>query len=252
MNQVTLPAWLLAELPEVRPHGRAEADGDSAVVYVAPDGQRTSFEDVPAAFRALRETDLEFSDELAAREGARGRMISFPSGRAGFRTAWLASNDALHLAQLGQQYRDSLAWAADYHGGGTDDFLAAFRYIDTHPAFWIRRKGDSEHARWFWETAGHMNRVYVSAEPDDEVGVVVELETGMHTPDMTEHYHDFYLDADGRTFEEAVVALARNVAVSFRDDGTETGSKPPNPWADELIATVTERMRDIPADEGAE
>ena len=54
--------------------------------------------------------------------------------------------------------------------GGDSDFLAAYRFIDTHPAFWVRRASDSNRAVWLWETNGHMNRVDLSvAMPTAEI-----------------------------------------------------------------------------------
>ncbi len=258
MTGIELPAWLVAELPAVKPHGSADAAGRFGVVYTAPDGRTTAFPDVVSAYESLREVGLEFGEELVRREGARTGMITFPSERQGFLTAWIPHNDTRDLARLVADYRESLEWSKRYRQDGGDDFLSAFRYVDTHPAFWVRRGGGvGERARWFWETSGHMNRVdliVTSGEDDSEPegrSVLIELETGMHTLDMTEHFHDPYLDATGPTFEDAVLMLARNVALSFNDDGTETGSRPSNPWADEWIATIKARIDNVGSVEDA-
>ncbi|HET7326907.1 MAG TPA: hypothetical protein VFJ14_06420 [Nocardioidaceae bacterium] len=223
MTGVPLPDWLVAELPDVKPHGRVDTAGPSAVLYVAPDASTSIYPDIVSAYEALRDVDLEFSPELVRREGARAGMITFPSEREGSLTAWMPRNDARDRARLEDEYGESLAWATRYRREGGANFLSAFRYIDTHPAFWIRRSGAaSERSRWVWETSGHMNRV-----------------------DLGEHFHDPYLDAAGRTFEEAVLMLARNVSLSFNDDGTGTGAKPPNAWADEWIGTIKARIDDL-------
>ena len=239
----SLPAWLVAELPPVKPHGRVDASGPSAVVYVAPDGLTTTFDNVKSAYEALFEIDLEFGETLLEREDALVGMLMFPSEREGFVTSWMAHSNTACLETLEEDYRESLACAEAYRGDGGSDFLTAYRYVDTHPAFWVRWGGDGGRAPWFWETGGHMNRVDLSVSPDEDGVAVVYLETGMHTPDMAEHYEDPYLGAAGRTFEDAVIMLARHVAVMFNDDGTETGDKPPNPQADELLATLDERTK---------
>lgn len=241
-SSMSLPDWLVAELPPVKPHGRVDPDGPSAVVYRAPDGRTTSFDNVQSAYDALWQLDLELGDALLEREDALvGRMITFPSERNGYVTSWMTHNDALHVERLESDYRESLAFAEAYRSERSD-FLAAYRYVDTHPAFWFRRGGPES---WFWETSGHVNRVQLMVWPDDDGLPVVYLDTGSHTPDMAEHYYDPYLHGDGRTFEEAVVMLASNVAIKFNDDGSETGQKPPNPYADDLMATLKERTRKL-------
>jgi hypothetical protein len=72
MTGVLLPDWLVAELPDVKPHGRVTAAGPSAVLYTAPDGSASTYPDVVSAYEALRDVDLEFSEELVSREGPSG------------------------------------------------------------------------------------------------------------------------------------------------------------------------------------
>lgn len=234
----------------MEPHGRVEPDGPTSVVYIPPDGASRTYGSVELAYEALRDVDVEFSGSLVEREGKRGLGITFPSGRDGFRTVWFARNDVLNLKRLLDDYRGSLACAEDYRRAGDSDFLTAFEYVDTHPAFWIHREADSRRGRWYWETSGHMNRVHLGVWRGDD-GVRFDLETGAHTPDMTEHFYDPYLDAVGATFEAAVLELARNVSVRFHDDGSETGEKPSNPQADELIAIIKGRTGDRDQTEGS-
>lgn len=246
MTGTQLPDWLAAELPEVRPHGLVDVAGPRAVVYVAPDGGTTTFPDVETAYESLRGVDLEFSEELVRREDSVPGLITFPSDREGLLTAWIAHNDTQDRTNLEEAFRESLEYAATYRRDGGSVFVSAFRYVDTHPAFWVRTAAvdGAEPASWSWETDGHMNRVHLEVTTGGDGSgagdraVLIELETGMHTPDLTDHYDDPYLGAAGRTFEDAVIMLARNVALTFNDDGTETGSRPPNPWADQLLADL--------------
>lgn len=242
MTDTSLPDWLIAELPPVKRHGRVEPDGPTAVVYISPDGESTTYESVAVAKRSLSNVDLEFSQTLIEREGSRGRMITFPIGSRGHHEIWLARNDSINLELLRSDYRESLARAEEYHSSGGGDFLTAFAYLDTHPAFWIRYE---RHA-WHWQTSGHMNRLYLAAWRAGDGGVRIGLETGSHTPEMTEHFHDPYLDALGETYEAAVLQLAANVSVACRDDGTDTGERPSNPDANDLVETIRSRTSDRP------
>lgn len=67
-----------------------------------------------------------------------------------------------------------------------------------------------------------MNRVELSAWRGDDGATEIGLETGSHTPEMTDHFHDPGLDVTAPTFEKAVLELARQVAITFSDDGSRT------------------------------
>lgn len=258
-----LPAWLHALLPTPAPALEVDfREGRIAVVTPAGVVAATFPQGALAELAATLEgRDFSFTEafmEAHEEHSLGGFALSYPTSKS-FSRLLFPSTDRDRLALLEDSYESSLRAAIRYQANPTD-FYSAYHFVDTHPAFWINKRLESD--PWLWETQGHCNRVYQYVSRDEDGRVFVALETGAHLrPEGEEqhfvpysgHYHDYRLDAYGSTFEEAILELAALVAKFFYPDGSERPEveheKPE--WVLELEERVAE-VKKLQAEEEAE
>lgn len=121
------------------------------------------------------------------------------------------------VKSLETAYAHSWIMAKEYHED-PHSFIKAFRYINTHPAFWWRESDDADSV---WLTSNYQDRIWcetVGGSHDYQWA----LEAGRNiAPSYTSHYHDLRLDVYGVPVEFAYLKLAAIVDQVFDDDGVE-------------------------------
>lgn len=217
-----LPQWLKDLLPEPSTPQILDLTPDNKLKLIQPDGSAQVFETLEEAYNASRENDLDLSisPEVAKREGKRDSLfLSFPSERKGFRTLVMGYTDQDRVDSLKRGYADFLKYAKSYFSD-PGDFGNAWSFVDTHPAFWVAPNLKSKPFHWIQK--GHSNQLLLNVYRHDGK-VFVKLETGSHIPpEYAGHYGDWRLEVTAKTYELAMVELAKRVARAYNLDGTET------------------------------
>lgn len=231
-----LPAWLEAELPEVRPEARIAL---TEIGYIIEDcckeiaGPYTTVEEAFDVFKKHPcSKTLTLSEEcLKAHEGREGGIF-LEEGHP-----LLSWTDENSLWLLQEDYRSWLTFYQEWKES-PEDFLSAYRFIEQHPAFWTRLKHEKT---FMWHTSDGMP-ITIIPRRDDKGQVCISLETGGHVePAYTDHYHDYRLAVTEPTFEEAIVALAKRVDEIFDEAGCEregVAEYPPPAYLVEALALL--------------
>lgn len=220
-NLPELPQWLNELLPEPATPQLLAVTADNRLELIQPDGSAQVFDTLEEAYNASRENDLDLNiaPAVAEREGEKDTFfLSFPSERDGFRTMVMGYTDQDRLDSLKRGYGDFLENAKRY-AEAPEDFVKAWRFLDTHPAFWTAM--DLQEKPFYLAQEGHANKLRLSVYRDNGE-TVVELETGSHVPpEYATHYGDWRLEITASTYELAVVELAKRVALTHNLDGTD-------------------------------
>lgn len=230
-----LPGWLEELLPEPKtPIVMSLVDGELLRLRY-PDGREDTFDRLPAAHEAARQTDWDLfvADEVFEHydDGRMMGQLTYPSGRDGFVTMVISWTDGERHEALQRDYQDFVKIAAAYEADPRDFYLA-WRFIDRHPAFWTAYDLDGH--PWHWETDGYCSKLTQTVwRRDEELGrggvgpVIVSVAAGGHVPEdkgrghrYKDHYADWQLEVDASTFEEAILLLAGRVELCFERDGT--------------------------------
>lgn len=99
------------------------------------------------------------------------------------------------------------AWKSD-----KTDFRASFRMLNSHPMFWVRRKGHSV-------TLNDAVSNFLTYMKSDG-SICIELGERL-LPDMQETGHDYRLTVVADTYEEAMIKAASTVDTYFSIEGIE-------------------------------
>lgn len=251
-----LPQWLQELLPEPATPQLLSVTKDARLELIQPDGSSRVFDSLEEAYRASREIDLDLkvAETVAKREGKEDSfLLRFVSDIDGYSTLVLSYTDQDRLNALKRGYADFLENAQNY-AAAPENFVNAWRFIDTHPAFWTAY--DLKNKPLYWVQEGHTNRLRLSVYRQDSVALV-ELETGSHVaPEYTEHYGDWRLEVAAESYELAIIELARRVALVHNLDGTDVENseelfEKPN-WVKELEERLEERLDELPDFDGEE
>lgn len=257
-NEITapsLPNWLEAVLPEpTAPHvlSTLEENGQRILRITSPDGETTDFQKISEVDNARHTGGWDLTIEADVYDhfssGRAHGMLSYPSEREGYVGMLLAYSDEKRRENLERAYADFLE-AKQLYEWDPKDFVKAWRFIDSHPAFWTAYDID-EHP-WHWETEGYGSKLrqYVYSSQKDGLPVV-NLEAGGHVPHSTsprgkaysEHYGDWRLEVRARSFEEAILELAFRVSKAFDDQGNSLDEEEFPYEAPEWIKELSERI----------
>lgn len=220
-NLPDLPQWLNELLPEASTPQLLAVTADNKLELIQPDGSAQVFETLEEAYNASRENDLDLNiaPEVAEHEGEEDAFfLTFPSEDKRFQTLVMGYTDQDRIDNLKRSYEDFLERAEAY-AKDPEDFVKAWAFVDTHPAFWTAP--DLENKPFFWVQDGHSSHLRLSVHRH-EGKVAVELETGSHVPpEYNSHYGDWRLEVFADTYELAVIELAKRVALSHNLDGTD-------------------------------
>lgn len=142
------------------------------------------------------------------------------------------------VKSLEQALIQSYQYAQNYREDPSN-FIDAYQYIQSHPAFWWRDNADPDSP---WYTNDYIQQVWA-----EHLGKASDyqwaLEAGRSVEgDHTHHYHDLRLDVYGIPLEQAYVNLANKVNQVFYDNGVEKENiehlDPP------LLKEIRQRMED--------
>jgi hypothetical protein len=240
-----LPGWLQEILPPLKKPQVLDVDQSTKQLTLTYDGETRAFNSLEEAHKASHATghDLEIRDavfDFLSKDDKKLRMLSYPTPDNKFVVAVMERTDKDRKARLQANYQDFLKRLENYKEN-PDIFYNAWHFVDSHPAFWFAY--DFANHPWSWEQSGYMSRLSQSVshrEDNAPVGkhgsVCISLTAGgtvrtdeKNNPTYKNNYADWRLEVSGTTFEEAVINLAKRVAICFNDDGTD------NPEADELL-----------------
>jgi hypothetical protein len=218
---VQLPNWLVAALPEHKPHSIISYADDAFHVSTSND----TFDSIETAYDWLRsETDFQvvFDDSVNGHGGKLTNGMFFgdleersSGGEGGRLLMSYTSEDSLDF--LKYDYRVWLDEINPAYEVNSENWLVAYNWLNHHPIFW---KKATEEPSADWETDIGLDDVHVHVSM--ERSPAVRLETGEHVePHYTRRYWDVRLDSLGATFEEAYVVLAKKVNLFYAPDGAE-------------------------------
>lgn len=210
MDLPQLPTWLQALLPEPRPVSLLsyhEASGEFHLT--SPDGTVTSDPDVTR----VAQGDYRIDPTVYSHFNAEPSGHFFVPQSTGHMALLSENSDQHRVEMLQEEYRDFLE-AAHAYQANPESFYEAYRFLNLHPAFWTCQ--DAEVHPYFWNTDCGVRTFsqYVTLDEEGEGPPThrVMLEAGVHYgPAYRETYHDWRLDTEADTFEEAYVELARLV-----------------------------------------
>ena len=228
---IGLPNWLEELLPEPTPPHvlTTELQGENRVLRVtAPTGESQTFSTVRDVDKARHGEgwDLAIDDDVYAHfgQGRSARRLTYEADREGYVGMLMAYSDRKRRASLERAYTGHLTGRSQY---GTDrpDFVAAWNFIDGHPAFWTAY--DLNEHPWHWETEGYGSKLRQHVHRNSEGQTVVQIEAGGHVPFATgpkskpysEHYGDWRLEVRAESFEDAILDLAFRVSRAFDIQG---------------------------------
>jgi len=229
---IALPDWLEALLPEERKPlvlraERAERNNFiPALALDSPGGGSTRYfftvEDLVESKR-LDDHDLLIDSTALELFGDGKSYIEYDPGKKGYHGFLMSYTDAKRRQSLEQSYRHFLEALSRYEEN-QEDFYGAWNFVDSHPAFWTAH--ELENYPWHWETSGYCSKIHQHVALGQR-GLTFSLSGGGHTeretahnrPAYSEHYGDWRLEAQGGTFEEAMVDFAHRVWLSFDSEG---------------------------------
>jgi len=143
-------------------------------------------------------------------------MWSVESEHKGFHTVMIGPVDtrALDFAHFYQWLKEARAWIENQ-----DDFMAAYGFLEGHPAFWKRSRPEEYPNQW--STDEGVSTIWSSPSYRKDGSIVMMMETGsMVAPERTRRYHDLRLDTYEDTYEKGIVATAKKVHKFFDLDGS--------------------------------
>lgn len=236
---IQLPEWLENELPDVKTHGSLSYV-DGKYIATSPENDKAEFQTLEEAFDHMQnvfKSETTFNENLPEYEEAMGMFFTSKKVINNSVRALLSITDTERKATLEETFKSFLNLASKYENN-PDEFMTAYYFVDSHPAFWTRNKNEKT---WYWNTSGHCNRMHVSPFKDHDDNMFWEIETGSHVePKYKEHYHSPKLDSYGSTIEEAYLELASLVFKFYNNDGTarEEVPVPLKDWEIDLIKRI--------------
>ena len=229
---IALPGWLEALLPEEKKPLILRAEQPERNNFIptlaleSPGGGSTRYfytvEDLVESKR-LDDHDLLIDSSALELFGGGKDYLEYDPGKKGYHGVLLSYTDAKRRKALEQSYGYFLKTLGRYEEN-SEDFYAAWSFVDSHPAFWTAH--ELKKHPWHWETSGYCSKIHQHVSKGKH-GVTVSLSGGGHVdhetaPDRgaySEHYGDWRLEAHGGTFEEAMVDFAHRVWLSFDSEG---------------------------------
>jgi len=144
-------------------------------------------------------------------------MWSVESDRKGFHKVMIGplDNRGLDFAHFYQWLKEARQWIENQ-----DDFMAAYGFLEGHPAFWKRPRPEEYPNQW--STDEGVSTIWSSPSYRNDGSIVMMMETGaMKAPARQHRYHDLRLDTYEDTYELGIIATAKKVHQFFDLDGSE-------------------------------
>jgi len=231
-ESLALPRWLEDLLPPEREPLVLSAErrkSGPVLILTTPLGAKSIFYTVEelVASEELDDFDLRIDSSALEIFGDGKSHLEYDPGHKGYHGFLMDHTDAKRRRSLERGYRAFLEALVRYEDN-QEDFYAAWTFVDYHPAFWTAH--ELEAYPWHWETSGYCSKIrqHVSS---GRRGVIVSLSGGGHVeretapnrPAYSEHYGDWRLEAEGETFEQAIVDFAHRTWLSFDSEGNSLG-----------------------------
>lgn len=104
-----------------------------------------------------------------------------------------------------------------------DDFVAAYRWLLGHPAFWRKdTRKESRDKSFEWNLSAGLTELILTVWKDEESNPKLMLQLGhFEKDDFVAYRRDERLILVANSYEKGVVALAKQVRLVFNLDGTE-------------------------------
>lgn len=226
-NEAELPAWLNDILPENTEPALVTAEDGKFVISLGE--TREEFTDFREAVAALDANYGDYKLDATVVEATKEINVFDKFGigleeEDGMVRLVIGMNDEKRRKILSEGYSDFLEAAQNYEED--PNFVTAWNFIDRHPAFWTAH--DIDAFPFSWNQSGHMSHVRIDVYNDDDGAPRVLIETGGHVEKADSankaysmHYGDWRLDVVGETYEDAVLQLAKRVALAFNPDGSD-------------------------------
>lgn len=235
IENANIPQWLKEELPVVEKPMQIGYNENQQYVLFDTDGTTIveEFDDLEAAYDKAKQglkAKVIFHQNLPEVEAKSNRGLSWVNSNGtgmvtglpkdnnsyGGGRIFFPSSDQDDVQSLERIYERFLQLAEKYVDS-KDDFMTAYNFVDSHPAFWTRFNSEKT---FRWNTDGHCHKMYIVPFKNDET-IFWDIETGLHiAPEYTNLYHDYKIDANGETIEQAYINLASNIYKQYNLDGT--------------------------------
>lgn len=225
-----LPVWLETLLPE-----RSEPEVLSTVLVgtelrvlrlTAPSGSSRDFQTLAQVADAHQGSDLDLAieDEVYSYFADEYNFLSYPVDEPGYTGMLMGYTDERRQEGLEEAYAAFLENQRLY-GEDPDDFVRAWSYIDSHPAFWTAF--DLAGHPWHWETQGYCSKLRQSVRRSKAGEIRLSLDGGGHVEHSlgpgqqaySQHYGDWRLEVTADSFESAIMKLALRVSYAFDSQG---------------------------------
>ena len=219
----SLPAWLTDEFPEHPPLTVISFTDDK--FHVSHDD--STHETFGAAFQRARSASSTHQTKI--HESVDGHGGTYDDGV--FVTHSDASNSPSEIyismttenevEALENEYRHWLEQIVAEYEKNPNDFLCAHNFLVLHPAFWSKTSPEKS---FIWETGIGLDAMSINVFPDEKTGEsTIFLEHGLHIKEdgYCRYYHDPRIFVTERTYERAIIAMARKVHATYNPDGTE-------------------------------
>jgi hypothetical protein len=160
--------------------------------------------------------DVKFSGDIDSITGeVSTQLVSVPT-KNGHHRLLLSGTDEDEYYLAKRHYLDFLELTRHYEKN-PNNFVTAFHWLETHPAFWTRPDAESN----YWST-DNISRLWIGVTTNRVGETVIMLEHGGAVePARTDTYHDLRLDVYAPTYEIAIIELAAKVHQFFNVDGSE-------------------------------
>lgn len=99
------------------------------------------------------------------------------------------------------------------------DFLAAYSFLDHHPAFWHQPRPEQYPHQW--QTDSAISKMWIAPTSNAKGELVFMMECGATVPGTNHHYHDLKLDVYAPSYNDAIIQTAALVHKFFDVDGSE-------------------------------
>lgn len=207
-----IPGWLLEALGESIEPSLLWTDTKRFIIS-HPDGKDEFFDTPEAAYDSTDHNSLRLDTSLV-KDG----FLYANAGNASFRLLSAATDDEI-LWDLEGCFFEFLDDFNARFIAQPNNFMAAYKYLDNHPAFWVRENSEASITQQHWSTDNRLSKF--SIEPVERGNRhVFYAEFGESAgPEYTHTYYDPELTDQAPTYEEVVIAVAQRTYDQFWPTG---------------------------------
>lgn len=120
------------------------------------------------------------------------------------------------------EYNHYLTWlngTVRYYLEDPNDFLTAYYFLDSHPAFWYQPRPEEYPHQW--QTGSAISNMWIQPTKNSKGELVFMMECGATVPGTSHHYHDLKLDVYAPSYNDAIIQTAALVHKFFDLDGSK-------------------------------